>query len=95
MKTKWRYNSSGKQDSLAWSALMDAVEAGPIEAFLAVVQTGSFSAAGRKIGRDGSVVSRRVAALEARLGISLLERHRSLRLSRSVIGIGKSDWREI
>lgn len=74
MKTKWRYNSSGKQDSLAWSALMDAVEAGQIEAFLAVVQTGSFSAAGRKISRDGSVVSRRVAALEARLGIRLLER---------------------
>jgi DNA-binding transcriptional LysR family regulator len=53
---------------------MDAVEASQIEAFLAVIETGGFSAAGRKIGRDGSVVSRRVAALETRLGIRLLER---------------------
>jgi DNA-binding transcriptional LysR family regulator len=53
---------------------MDSVEADQAAAFLAVVETGSFSAAGRKLGRDGSVVSRRVAALEARLGIRLLER---------------------
>ncbi|MEA3099181.1 LysR family transcriptional regulator [Caballeronia mineralivorans] len=53
---------------------MDSVEADQTAAFLAVVELGSFSAAGRKLGRDGSVVSRRVAALEARLGIRLLER---------------------
>jgi DNA-binding transcriptional LysR family regulator len=53
---------------------MNAVESGQIEAFLAVVEAGSFSVAGRKIGRDGSVVSRRLAALETRLGIRLLER---------------------
>jgi DNA-binding transcriptional LysR family regulator len=53
---------------------MDSVEADQTAAFLAVVEFGSFSAAGRKLGRDGSVVSRRVAALEARLGIRLLER---------------------
>jgi DNA-binding transcriptional LysR family regulator len=44
------------------------------EAFLAVVRAGSFSAGARDLGRDVSVVSRRVAALEKRLGIRLLER---------------------
>lgn len=53
---------------------MDSEEAEQTGAFLAVVETGSFTAAGRKLGRDGSVISRRVAALEARLGIRLLER---------------------
>jgi DNA-binding transcriptional LysR family regulator len=53
---------------------MDSVEADQTEAFLAVLETGSFSAAGRRLERDGSVISRRVAALEARLGIRLLER---------------------
>jgi DNA-binding transcriptional LysR family regulator len=53
---------------------MDSIEADQTEAFLAVLETGSFSAAGRRLGRDGSVVSRRVAALEMRLGIRLLER---------------------
>lgn len=53
---------------------MDSIEADQTEAFLAVLETGSFSAAGRRLGRDGSVVSRRVAALETRLGIRLLER---------------------
>jgi len=53
---------------------MDSSEADQAAAFLAVLETGSFSAAGRKLGRDGSIVSRRIAALEARLGIRLLER---------------------
>ncbi|WP_144157368.1 LysR family transcriptional regulator [Paraburkholderia sp. BCC1885] len=53
---------------------MGSIEADQNEALLAVLETGSFSAAGRRLGRDGSVVSRRVAALEARLGIRLLER---------------------
>lgn len=53
---------------------MNSIETDQTEAFLAVLETGSFSAAGRRIGRDASVVSRRVAALEARLGIRLLER---------------------
>jgi DNA-binding transcriptional LysR family regulator len=53
---------------------MDSIEADQTQAFLAVLETGSFTAAGRRIGRDGSVVSRRIAQLEARLGIRLLER---------------------
>jgi len=53
---------------------MDASQADQVEAFLAVLETGSFTAAGRRLVRDASVVSRRVAALEERLGIRLLER---------------------
>lgn len=45
-----------------------------IEAFVAVAETGGFSAAAKRLGRDASVISRRVTALEARLGIRLLGR---------------------
>jgi DNA-binding transcriptional LysR family regulator len=44
------------------------------QAFLAVVETGSYAAGARMLGRDASVLSRRIAALEASLGIRLLER---------------------
>lgn len=44
------------------------------QAFLAVVETGSYAGAARLLGRDASVVSRRVSALEDSLGIRLLER---------------------
>lgn len=53
---------------------MDSVEADQVAAFLAVTETGSFTAAGRRLLRDGSIISRRIASLEARLGIRLLER---------------------
>ena len=43
-------------------------------AFLAVVDARSFTAAGRTLGRDASIISRRVSALETRLGVRLLER---------------------
>jgi DNA-binding transcriptional LysR family regulator len=45
-----------------------------IAAFMAVVETRSFTAAARLLQRDASVVSRRVTALEGRLGVRLLER---------------------
>jgi len=44
------------------------------QAFLAVVDAGSYASAAREIGRDASVISRRVSALEEKLGIRLLER---------------------
>lgn len=53
---------------------MDSVEADQLLALLAVLDTGSFTAAGRQVGRDASVISRRVAALETRIGIRLIER---------------------
>lgn len=70
----WHYNSPRKHNIDAPYARMNSIEADQTEAFLSVLETGSFSAAGRRLGRDGSVISRRVAALEARLGIRLLER---------------------
>jgi len=42
--------------------------------FLRVVEAGSLKAAAEQIGSDPSAVSRRVAALEARLGVKLLNR---------------------
>ena len=45
-----------------------------IAAFLAIVETGSFAAAGRKLGRATSAVSYAVANLENQLGLSLFVR---------------------
>ncbi len=42
--------------------------------FLAIVDTGSFAAAGRKLGRAVSVISYGIANLEAQLGLTLFER---------------------
>src|SRR5690606_22502451 len=45
-----------------------------LKIFLAVVETGSFAAAGRQLNRATSVISYGVANLEAQLGLSLFER---------------------
>jgi len=45
-----------------------------LEAFTAVVETGTFSAAGERLGIAKSVVSRRISQLEQRLGSQLLHR---------------------
>ncbi|NBB11195.1 LysR family transcriptional regulator [Pseudomonas sp. SLFW] len=45
-----------------------------LSAFVALADTGSFSAAGRQIGRDATAVSRRLSAMEARLGVRLADR---------------------
>lgn len=45
-----------------------------IEAFTAVVEAGTFSAAGERLGVAKSVVSRRISQLEQRLGSRLLHR---------------------
>lgn len=52
---------------------MDRFEA--MTLFVAVAECGGFSAAGRRLGLPVSTLSRKVAALEARLGTRLLERH--------------------
>jgi len=44
------------------------------EAFLALADFGGFGAAGRELGVTQSTISRRVAALEARIGRSLVQR---------------------
>ncbi len=45
-----------------------------IQAFVAVVEAGSFTAAADRLGLDKSVLSRRLAALEKRLGVELIQR---------------------
>ena len=45
-----------------------------IQAFITVVDAGSFTAAAEKLGSAKSAVSRRVSALEERLGVQLLHR---------------------
>ncbi|HVV28964.1 MAG TPA: LysR family transcriptional regulator [Rhizomicrobium sp.] len=45
-----------------------------ITIFLAIVETGSFAAAARKLGRATSVISYAVANLEAQLGVTLFAR---------------------
>jgi DNA-binding transcriptional LysR family regulator len=62
------------QDIRALGASMNSIRMDEITAFLAVVEARSFAGAGRLLGRDASIISRRVSALEARLGVRLLER---------------------
>lgn len=45
-----------------------------LEAFVAVVESGSFTLAAERLGAAKSAVSRRVSALETRLGVELLRR---------------------
>jgi DNA-binding transcriptional LysR family regulator len=45
-----------------------------LEAFVTVVETGSFTAAADRLGAAKSAISRRVSALEDRLGVQLLRR---------------------
>jgi len=45
-----------------------------IAAFVALAEAGSFVAAAARLGRDATVVSRRIQALESRLGVRLAER---------------------
>jgi len=58
-----------------------------IQAFIAVVDTGSFTAAAERLGSAKSAVSRRVSALEERLGVQLL--HRTTRVQ-SLTQTGRS-----
>lgn len=53
---------------------MNGIDFDQVAAFLATVEHQGFTAAGAAMNRDGSLVSRRVTALEKRLGVRLLER---------------------
>lgn len=54
--------------------------------FLAIVDTGSFAAAGRRLGRAVSVISYGIANLEAQLGLSLFEREGTRKPQLTVAG---------
>lgn len=57
-----------------------------LRVFLAVVETGSFAGAGRRLNRATSVVSYAVANLEAQLGLSLFDRSGTRKPTLTVAG---------
>src|ERR1700674_4885320 len=54
--------------------MLDAVTIDQLRTFIAAVDQGSFSAAGRKLRRAQSVVSQTLANLEAQIGVKLFDR---------------------
>src|SRR3954469_24951153 len=54
--------------------MLDAVTLDQLRTFIAAVDEGSFSAAGRKLRRAQSVVSQTLANLETQLGMKLFDR---------------------
>jgi DNA-binding transcriptional LysR family regulator len=57
-----------------------------LRVFLAVVETGSFAAAGRKLNRAVSVISYGIGNLEAQLGLSLFDREGTRKPQLTVAG---------
>jgi DNA-binding transcriptional LysR family regulator len=55
--------------------------------FLAVVETGSFAAAGRRLGRATSAISYTIANLEAQLGVPLFDRDRTRKPTLTEAGV--------
>jgi DNA-binding transcriptional LysR family regulator len=56
--------------------MLDAVTLDQLRTFIAAVEEGSFSAAGRKLRRAQSVVSQTLANLEGQFGVKLFDRSR-------------------
>ncbi|MDB5704634.1 MAG: bacterial regulatory helix-turn-helix, lysR family protein [Sphingomonas bacterium] len=54
--------------------MLDGVSLDQLRTFLAAADAGSFSAAGRRLGRAQSVVSQTLGALERQLGVQLFDR---------------------
>ena len=54
--------------------MLDAITLDQLRTFIAAVDEGSFSAAGRKLRRAQSVISQTLANLEAQLGVKLFDR---------------------
>ena len=65
--------------------------------FLAVVDTGSFAAAGRTLNRAVSVISYGITNLEAQLGLTLFDREGTRKPQLTTAGrapqLGASPWR--
>lgn len=57
-----------------FALIMNGTEFDQLIAFVTTVEQGGFTAAGVALRKDGTIMSRRVSALEKRLGIRLLER---------------------
>ncbi len=54
--------------------MIERVTLGQLRVFVAAVDEGSFSAAGRKLGKPQSVVTQTIANLERQLGLKLFDR---------------------
>ena len=54
--------------------MLDALTLDQMRIFVAVAETGSFSAAARRLGRVQSAVSQSIAGLEGQLGVALFDR---------------------
>ena len=54
--------------------MLDGVSLDQIRTFIAAADEGSFSAAGRRLGRAQSVVSQTLANLEGQIGVRLFDR---------------------
>ena len=54
--------------------MLDGLSLDQLRTFIAAAEEGSFSAAGRRLGRAQSVVSQTIVNLEAQLGVTLFER---------------------
>ena len=54
--------------------MLDGVSLDQLRSFIAAVDAGSFSAAGRRLGRAQSVVSQAIGTLETQLGVALFQR---------------------
>ena len=54
--------------------MLDGISLDQLTTFVTAAEAGSFSAAGRKLGRAQSVVSQNLANLEAQLGLQLFDR---------------------
>jgi DNA-binding transcriptional LysR family regulator len=58
--------------------MLDSISVDQLRTFVAAVDEGSFSAAGRRLRRAQSVVSQTLAAMEERLGLKLFDRTKRL-----------------
>ncbi|WP_019904310.1 LysR family transcriptional regulator [Methylobacterium sp. 77] len=54
--------------------MLDGFSLDQLRTFIAAAEAGSFSAAGRKLGRAQSVISQTIANLEGQIGLALFER---------------------
>ena len=61
--------------------MLEALSLDQLRVFIAAAETGSFSAAGRKLRRAQSLVSQTVANLEGQLDVQLFDRPRNIRSS--------------
>jgi DNA-binding transcriptional LysR family regulator len=57
-----------------------------LQVFLTVIETGSFAAAGRKLGRATSAISYAIANLEQQLGVQLFDRDRTRKPTLTDVG---------